>query len=257
MDLHTLAFLAKKLIGIFLLPPMLPLTLVMLGLLLMKRRPRSGRWLAWGGVAVGVLLSWPVSVGWMLRELEHDAPITASQLKQAQAIVILAGGRRRYAPEFGGETISRITLERTLYGARLAKQSGLPVLVTGGSPTRGTPEAELMRRTLRDDFGVAARWVEGASLDTRENAVFSAQLLSAAGIKRIALVTHAAHMPRSIREFEQAGLTVYPAPTAYFTGRDDAPDALPDLPNANSAYAGFYALHEWLGLIALRLRSAL
>ncbi|MCX9156892.1 YdcF family protein [Niveibacterium sp. 24ML] len=253
MELASIAFVAKKLIGIFLLPPMLPLLVTGTGLVLIMRRRRAGLWLAWGGIVLSLVLCWPASVAWMLRGLEDQPPITSATLKQAQAIVILAGGRRSSAPEYGGETINRITLERVRYGARLARLSGLPVLVTGGAPTKGTSEAELMRRTLKDDFGITARWVEGAALDTRQNAELSARLLRPAGITRIALVTHAAHMPRSVGEFERTGMTVYPAPTAYLSSQGGDAQAMPALPSASSAYAGFYALHEWIGLLAQRL----
>jgi uncharacterized SAM-binding protein YcdF (DUF218 family) len=255
MELASVTFAAKKLIGIFLLPPMLPLVVIAAGLLLLRWRKRSGLWLASSGVALSLILCWPGSVAWMLRDLESDPPISANALKQAQVIVILAGGRRNNAPEFGGETVNRITLERVRYGARLARQSGLPVLVTGGSPTQGTSEAELMRRTLKDDFGINARWVEGAALDTRENAEYSAKLLLSKGFTRIALVTHAAHMPRSVGEFRHAGFTVYPAPTAYLSGHGGDAQVMPLLPSASSAYAGFYAMHEWVGLLAQRVRG--
>lgn len=257
MELASIAFVAKKLIGIFLLPPVLPLLVTGIGLALVMRRRRGGLWIAWGGIALGLALCWPASVAWMLHGLEDTPPITSATLKQAQAIVILAGGRRSSAPEYGGETVNRITLERVRYGARLARLSGLPVLVTGGAPTQGTPEAELMRRTLKDDFGIQPRWIEAAALDTRENAELSARLLRGSGITRIALVTHAAHMPRSVGEFELAGFTVFPAPTAYFSNQGGDAQTMPALPSGSSAYAGFYAMHEWIGLLALRLRAAL
>lgn len=255
MVLHTFAFFAKKLVGICLLPPMLPLMLIAAGLVIAHWRPRTARWLAWTGVAVGLFVCWPGSVAWMVQGLETDPPISAAQLKQAQAIVILAGGRRSYAPELGGETVNRLTLERVRYGARLARQTGLPVLVSGGAPTEGTSEAELMKRALRDDFGITPRWVESTSEDTHDNAVFSARMLVPDGIQRIALVTHAAHMPRSVAEFERAGLTVFPAPTGYLGGHGGEAQVMPALPSASSAYAGFYALHEWIGLLAMKIRT--
>ena len=48
------------------------------------------------------------------------------RLADAGAIVILSGGLRDYAPEYGGPTVNRVTLERVRYGARLARQSGEP-----------------------------------------------------------------------------------------------------------------------------------
>lgn len=252
-DLAFILFRLKKLVAILVLPPLGPLLLTALGLLLLPRRPRLGRALAWSGLAAALLLTLPVSVGWLLADLETAPPLTPEAAAKAQAIVILGGGKRRNAPEFGGETVNRLSLERVRYGARVARATGLPVLVSGGAPTGERPEAELMKDALEKEFGVQVRWVEGASRDTRQNARFSAVQLHAAGVRRILLVTHAAHMPRARAEFEAAGMEVIPAPTAWQGGLSTSEQVWDFLPGPTSAYAGWYALHEWLGLAAQRV----
>lgn len=258
-------FLLKKILSSLVLPPLGPLLLVLAGLILSRRRRRAGWTLAGLGLAVSLALMTPASVGLLLNGLEDYPPISTETLGRADAIVILAGGMRSHAPEYGEGTVNSRTLERIRYGARLARQSGLPVLVTGGAPLGGTAEADWMKRSLKDDFGVTVRWVEAESLDTRENALFSARILQPAGIRRIALVTHAAHMRRAEAWFQSAGFEVLPAPTAYFTEKraraDDEGEApgiagrfLQLAPSMSAAYAGWYAIHEWLGLLAFRLR---
>ncbi|MCK6372525.1 MAG: YdcF family protein [Zoogloea sp.] len=245
-------FFVKKLIALLLLPPLGPLIVICAGLLLQRWRPRTGRLLAWSGLALTLLATTPRMVDALLDDLEDVAVVQPAQLADAGAIVILGGGARTNAPEFGGQTVNRLTLERVRYGARLARQSGLPVLVSGGAPSGSQPEAELMKTALEEDFRLPVKWVEAASLDTRDNARMSAALLQAASVKRVVLVTHAAHMHRAVEAFEAAGLEVVPAPTGFFR-RGPADDTLPRLPNMNSAYAGTYAIHEWLGLLAYRL----
>ena len=250
-------FLVKKLLTVLLLPPLAPLLLIGLGLLLMKRRPRTARLLAWGGLLLAVLLVSPEPVGWLLDDLENAPVVQPARLRKADAIVILSGGARKYAPEMGGQTVNRLTLERIRYGARLARQSGLPVLVSGGAPSGSRPEAELMKIALEEDFRVPVKWVESRSLDTRENALMSADILLPAGTRRIVLVTHAAHMRRAVAAFEGAGFEVIPAPTAFLLGRGPKDEVLPGLPSMNAAYAGGYAAHEWLGLLAYRIGTYL
>lgn len=245
-------FILKKLLSPLLLPPLAPLLLIALGLLLMKRWPRSGKFIAWSGLILSILLISPEPVGWLLDELESVPVVQPASLKNADAIVILGGGARKYAPEFGGQTVNRITLERIRYGARLARESGLPVLVSGGAPSGSEPEAALMKTALEDDFRQPVKWVESRSLDTRENAGRSAEILLPAGARRIVLVTHAAHMRRAVEAFEHAGFTVIPAPTAFLLGRGPKDEVLPGMPNMNAAFAGGYAAHEWLGLLAQR-----
>lgn len=250
-DPATILFWFKKLFAVLALPPVLPLVPIVLGLLVLRRRPRLGAALAWAGVALEVLLITPLSVDWLVARVEYPHPLDASQSHAAQAIVVLGAGKRSHAPEFGGETVSRLALERLRYAAVLARETRLPVLVSGGAPADGAPEAELMAHVLRDEYGVPPRWMETASRDTRENARFSAVHLQAAGVHRVLLVTHAMHMNRARTEFEAAGLAVIPAPTAWLGGGGDA-QVLPLAPSQGTAYAGWFALHELLGQLAYR-----
>jgi len=253
MDLPHLLFWAKKLVATLILPPVGPLLLTAAGLLLIRRRPRLGWALAWGGVVVTLLLSTPASVGVLLRGQEDTPPLAMDAARDARAIVILAAGQRRSAPEYGGATLNRLSLERLRYGARLARGTGLPVLVTGGAPGAEIPEALLMKDALEQDFGLQVAWTESASLDTRDNARNSTALLKEAGITRVLLVTHAAHMPRAAEEFRAAGLEVIPAPTAWLGDPDGTPEPADFVPSASGAYAGWFAAHEWLGRMAYRV----
>ncbi len=242
--------LIKKILSVLLLPPLLPLLIIAAGLLLLRRNPRLGRGLAWGGVLLSLFLITPVSVNLVTAPLENIPVLDEAGLARGEAIVILGGGHRRDMPEYGGPTPNRLTLERLRFGATLARYSGLPVLVSGGGPTEIQSEAALMAESLSTDFGVTAQWLEFQSLDTEGNAHFSAAMLKAAGIRRIVLVTHAAHMRRALREFEAQGMAVIPAPTGFFSERTVGEQFLDYLPGPTAAYAGWYALHEWLGLLA-------
>ena len=246
-------FILKKILASLILPPLGPLILIAAGLVLSIHRPRAGRILASLGLLAALALCTPTTVNLLLADLESAPPVNAEALAEADAIVILAGGRRSYAPEFDGETVNALSLERIRYGARLARQSKLPVMVTGGAPKGGTAEGELMKVSLEEDFGISVQWVESRSRDTRENAEYCAALMLPSGHRRIVLVTHAAHMRRSVEAFEAAGFSVVPAPTAHLLNRKADEGAIPSLPGMNSAYAGWYASHEWLGLLAYRL----
>ncbi len=138
-------FLLKKLLSGLILPPLGPLLLVAAGLLLATRRPKLVQALAALGLVAALALCTPVTVRLLLDGLETAPPLDPGRLAEADAIVILAGGTRGYAPEFGGETVNALSLERIRYGARLARHSGLPVMVSGGAPKGGRPEGELMK----------------------------------------------------------------------------------------------------------------
>jgi uncharacterized SAM-binding protein YcdF (DUF218 family) len=249
-------FLLKKLVATLILPPAGPLLLALFGLWLAtakSRRLRSGGlWLASLSLVGLLILSLPVVGRALMAPLETHPPITLTQLQAAQAIVILGGGTYFDAPEYDGDTVGMATLERLRYGARLARTSRLPLLVSGGAPSGGRPEGELMREVLEGEFGVKVRWVEGASRDTAENAALSAAMLKAAGVSRIALVSNGWHLPRAIPLFEKQGLAVFPAPMAFST----APPAgwtgfLPGGLGTSSE-----ALHEYLGRLVNRIKES-
>lgn len=248
-------FLLKKLLTALALPPLSLILLAALGLGLSRRHPRCGRWLTGVSLLTFGFLSLPMVAGALLHSLAPYPPVSASQLAQAQAIVILAGGLQHDAPEYGGDTVNHFSLIRSRYGARLQKQSGLPILVSGGAPTGGKPEGEAMKEAIEQDFGAQVRWVEARSLDTQDNARLSARLLQADGITRIVLVSHAWHLRRAMPLFTQQGLEVIAAPTGFSS---TAPQAWAmSLPNAKAFSESCYALHEWLGIFVQQLRSIL
>lgn len=250
-------FYINRVLECLLLPPFAPLSLIALGLCISNWRPVLGRGLAWSGLLVALLLILPVSVDRLLAPLEQaavalPARLEKADLKGAEAIVILGGGGRKGAIEYGQPTVNRITLERLRYGAKLARASGLPILVSGGVAGARYPEAQMMAASLKADFGLTPLWMEDRSINTAENAKNTETMLQAAGIRHIILVTHAAHMRRALGYFEHTSLKVTPAPTAFFGPLTDSENSLSWLPSANSAYAGWYAAHEWAGLLQQR-----
>ncbi|MFI4981744.1 MAG: YdcF family protein [Nevskiales bacterium] len=245
-------YLLNRLLEAALLPPLGPVLWIAIGLALSRIRPRLGTAVAWTGVVVALALMTPITVGVLLAPLEATPVFDPARPDGARAIVILGGGMRRFAPDFDGETTNRLTLERVRYGARLARVTGLPVLVSGGVGGAPPSEAKVMQQALAQDFGINARWLEEQSRNTAENARYSAAILKREGIAHIVLVTHAAHMPRARAYFEAAGLKVTPAPTAFLGGPGYGDGFLAWLPSGNCAYAGWYAVHEWAGLLQQR-----
>jgi len=197
----------KSMLRNLILPPAGLLLLAFVGLLVSRRHRRLGNALAATSLGLIWLISLPVVANWLQHQAERYPPLDLSKPVNAQAIVILAGGSVRIAPEYGGPAIAGDTLERVDYGAYIARRASLPVLVTG-SPQ----EAESMRVTLVRNLNITPRWVENRSGDTFENARFSARLLQADHVSRIVLVTTSTHEWRAVHEFTAAGLEVVPAP---------------------------------------------
>ena len=234
----------KALIKPLALLPTGPLLLAAVGLAVSQWIPRFGRSLAACGV-VGLLgLSIPVVAEILIGFVDISVPFELETAGSARAIVILGGGSRRNAPEYGGDTLATLTLERVRYGSRVARLTGLPVLVSGGSVLGGEPEAKLMANALEREFGTPVRWIESRSRTTHENAVLSAATLKHEGIERIVLVTHVFDTRRASAEFERQGMSVVLAPTGGRGGTDYAIfDYLPSMAGLTRSY---YATYEIL-----------
>ena len=193
------------------------------------------------------LLSMPVTARWFARSFEYFPPLEIERFasKKADAIVILGGGNYRGAVEFGGsDAVSRLTLERLRYGARVHRATGIDIAVTGGTPRYPEePEARLMRTALETDFGVTVRWAETESRNTLENAQMTRARFA---FDTIILVTHAMHMPRAVRVFQAVGFNVVPAPLGFVS--EQQPDyVLRDfLPTYDGFSGTHYAIYEYL-----------
>ena len=243
------------------LPPLPFLALVLGGAAIVGRHRRVAWLLIVGGVA-GLWLMCTVAAGKFLFEALLDPPpplsaqaVAALKDSPRTAIVVLGGGRQRLAPEYGTAILKPRGTERLRYGLWLARRTGLPVAFSGGlapgarpGPSGGGVGAGIARQ----EFGIPLRWQEGTSRDTRENALFTIALLQPEGIERIVLVTHADHMPRSLRNFASAaagpGIAIVAAPLGVPAGEGIA--ASDWLPSPGGFETTWAVLYEWLGLLA-------
>lgn len=216
-DPCLIVFLSK--LSIALMSPLgTALLLTLLGMLLARYgRPRA----AWFSVVLGfawlALWSLPPASNWLVSQVEQEFPFQPlSGLPSAPAMVVLGGGIH---PSRSAVTPPNLesSADRVWYAAQLYHAGKAPLMVlSGGSDpiTSVGTEADAMRELLLD-LGVpdSALLLEGKSRTTRENAIYSAELLRSRGIRRVLLVTSALHMHRAKKLFEQQGIEVDPAPT--------------------------------------------
>ena len=220
-----------------------------------RRAPHARVPLACGAslvVALWLLSCQAVAIWLSQQALPQVQAVSPSQLQaqHVQAIVVLGGGVEANAAEYQGATLPPESLARLMYAVHLAHSTGLPMAYSGGVGWAGaadqTPEAEVAAQTLARWHAPALQWMDSTSRDTHENALRTAELLQAEGIHRIALVTHAWHMPRSVRQFEAVGFEVVPAPMGFV--RSDLRPLLQWLPSGKGLRDSGWVLREWLGL---------
>jgi uncharacterized SAM-binding protein YcdF (DUF218 family) len=256
----------KPLVAALLLPPVPFLLLVLVGARLMFKR----QLLAWLLLLVAVLGLWlcsttAVSRALTLGALQAPPALTAAEVADIKrnpgktAIVVLGGGRRTLAPEYGVSTLNARSVERLRYGIWLSRETGVPVLFAGGvgrGEQQGQTEGDIAKNMAEREFRHPLRWVENQSRDTHENARLSVALLRPQGIERVILVTHAYHLPRALRNFEEAGAAGTNAAPLRTVGAAvgrpvPGPWKLNDwLPSLRGMEETWLALHELLGLLS-------
>ena len=248
-----LNWLLTNILATALLPPFSLVLLLVVALALHRKRPRMALSLIFFVAFALYALATPWVGGVLRKSLEVAGPLNLQAPPPAEAIVVLGGGRRIQAREYGGDTLSSYSLERLRYAARLHHATQLPILATGGMPDGGSvSEGALMRKVSTKELHTPVRWIEEAAVNTWDNARFSAPILKNAGVKRILLVTDAAHLRRAVPLFQQHGLNVIPAGIHFANTQINSPLSL--LPSASGLHDSNYALHEWLGIVWYRLR---
>ena len=163
------------------------------------------------------------------------------------AIVLLGGGLRDSKELYAPLASTGIQLERLRYAAFLQKETHLPLLITGASPT-GAIEAKIAAEELQNFFNVPTKWIEPKALTTKENALFTKQMLEKEAIHKIILVTNEWHMQRAKLLFQQQGFDVLPASV----GEGITPDSyglnmMHFIPQGGAITKNMQLLKEWIG----------
>lgn len=247
MDILVSKFFAELL----LLPPFNLSFVCLVGVLLSNRGCQLGSALICFCIMANIAIGLPLW-GYLLGDNESSIVYQAPHFEAAEAIVILGGGRRLYAPEYAlGETVSIGTLERLRYGAKIAAETGLPILVSGGKPPSGLTtgqysEATLMAGVLEGEFSLPVTWVETESEDTSENARFTAPILRSEGVSNIILVTHVSHMYRAKMAFESQKLKVIAAATGWPEPKVEGLSAGHFMPSFAGYIQTRHLLYSWL-----------
>jgi uncharacterized SAM-binding protein YcdF (DUF218 family) len=172
-------------------------------------------------------------------------------------IIVLGGAVSAYRLATRGQIGLTDAAERILVVPELARKfPDAKIVYSGGDPglfTQRGNEADVAP-ALFESLGVPRSRImlENRSRNTAENAAFSKALVAPKPGERWLLVTSAAHMPRAIGAFREAGFPVEAYPVDYQTnGWQDLRNIFGSLSGGLGQLDG--ALHEWIGLIAYRL----
>jgi uncharacterized SAM-binding protein YcdF (DUF218 family) len=256
-------FWLKKLVSFWLMPLPLCLALIVLGLLLSRRRSRLGRGMFATGAVLLILFSNKAVSNRLLRPLEDRYPAIPEIAARAPApnsisgcrfVVVLGGGHSAMVGKPATSQLSSSALGRIVEAVRLLRVLPKARLVVSGPGEPGQPSHAAVLSEAARSLGVdPARviLVETAH-DTEEEAAAISRLV---GRDQIALVTSAWHMPRAAYLFARAGVDTVPCPADFVSREAPGARGLAFSWDSESLERSTRAVHEWLGLLWLRLRG--
>jgi uncharacterized SAM-binding protein YcdF (DUF218 family) len=254
--IDLLDFLRQNL-KLAILPPGGIILLLLLGHLFGRRF--LGRLFSWSGLLALYLLSIPVTSGWLAGQQTQYPPLSGEQLlaRDAQAILVLTASQEDHNPELGGAPRpDALGLQRLSHALRLHRETGLPIILSGGAMREGEqPLAVTYAAWLGQLAGVETLATEERSHNTRENLEFSATLLHELQLERVALVTHAFHMPRAmlVAASQEAEFIPTPFSLADKPEAADEPRWLRWTPQSRTLAHNYLLLHELLGTFWYRV----
>ena len=250
-------FTLQKIIWFLLMPPASLLLLICLGLLVSRRRKKTGRALVFAGLFLLYLLSLAPVANMLLRPLESATPPLQKLPAAADAVVVPGGGSVDLSWLGAAPVPNSETWTRLVKGVEIARKMRLPLVLTGGN---GEPfattlnDADVMAEAVYAlGFPRSQVIVENRSRNTLEN---SREVRKIVHGNRIVLATSAYYMKRAVAMFTRRGFTVIPAPTCHqVQTRKTGPVLL--IPGAANLANSSRAFAEWLSLAWWGLRGEL
>ena len=136
----------------------------------------------------------------------------------ADVIIVLGGGAISDVRDVDGSgTLCASPSSRLLTAVRLQKILDIPILLSGGQVYSDSGAEALIAERILKSLGVPDEkiLIETKSVNTTQNAIFSAEILRQKNFSRPMLVTSAFHMKRAVLNFSRQNIEVIPYPTDY------------------------------------------
>jgi uncharacterized SAM-binding protein YcdF (DUF218 family) len=243
----------SKILPLFVMPVSVVLILAFVALIMLQRGMKKT---ASSVLAVAISVLWvaatPMVAEGLYRGLESRHPAQSlDQVPQADCIILLGGVVGAPLPPRVeadlGETVDRVYKAAQLYRAGKARSL---IVTAGNQPWSQSPwaEADLIRELLME-WGVPkdAIFLEGSSRNTRENAIYSKNLIDSIHCEESLLVTSAGHMPRALAAFRGVNASVIPVSTDVRIVEKGVPTPMDFLPSAGALAMTSEAIREWIG----------
>lgn len=258
-------FWLKKFISFWLMPLSICVAAMLAGLVLARctKRVRLGRALVLAGLGLLLVCSNRFVGVRLLRPLEtRHAPMPEfsgtqpppADLAACRYVVVLGGGNGHTPGMAATNLLSRPALSRLAEGVRLLRVLPEAKLIVSGPASGGRAAHATVLARAAQSLGVAPERIVHIdhARDTEDEAE-AVQRLAPGG--RVAVVTSAWHMPRSIALFQGAGLAPVACPADFRTHADEDFSFEDVLWDVGSLECSTLAVRERIGYLWIWLRG--
>lgn len=200
------------------------------------------------------LLSCEFSTDFIIRGLEDNYSIpTKDEIEKSEIYVLLGGGIKSFT--LGGHIPMEGALERIVATAKLYNENPKPIYISGGKVLEQIEsESSVYKRELVA-LGVCEEdiFIEERSRNTKENAIYTKEMMKDKNYTKGILITSATHMTRSMKVFEDEKIKFYPYPCGYI-GHTKTRGVQGFIPQYVVLKNIFSVLWEYFGMIYYRIR---
>jgi uncharacterized SAM-binding protein YcdF (DUF218 family) len=246
-------FIIQKMMNFLIFPPAIFILIGFMGLIFIRKNFKKGFYILCFDFILIYLLSIEPIKNLILYPLEsYSPPLNYNVKDKVSLVVVLGGGTVETSPEDQG-SLHADSFKRAMYGLRIAKHYGIPLLYSGGRvfDSQRQDEALLAERLLNKYAMGVTIFTESQSRTTYENALYVQEKYRP---ERVILVTSAYHMKRAIYAFNKASISVVPAPTDYKIDSWNY-NFTSFLPKSYEMDCIYKALKEYLGLLFYKIKD--
>ncbi len=217
------------------------------------RSPRSARRrriCGAAGLAVLLIAAMPPVGNALEWYVEHSSTPTYDEAVTYDVVILLGGLVDDRAMKSSGQISYNDDVERLIVTHRLLRDGKARFAIVSGL----SPEADVLARQI-EDWGIAHERVilEPRARNTRENALFSQEIVRERGFSRVLVLTSAFHMRRAAECFAAVGMKVDTMSVDYRASRSVPVDEW--LPRAGSLAVTTAMLREMAGRWIYRLQG--
>lgn len=212
-----------------------------------KLREKKLAALIFGVTFIFYLMSTNLVSGFLIGTLEES--YEPPEKFEGDVIVMLGGGAFSDVPDIDGKgALASAPSARLLTALRLYHKLHIPILLSGGQVFEDTGQEARIAKKILLSLGIPEKdiIIEDKSINTTQNAKFSAEIMQNKNLKRPILVTSAFHMRRAMLNFKNMGYEPLPVPTDFMASQNRVFHYTKLRPQTESLYQSVTVFQELL-----------